>query len=84
MGLQETVCKYTVAGFPSKVYLDYETTEYLSNLMVVISEYAQQESAKFVTGARPLSELDAYFDEIERLGALEYIQVYADYYANIQ
>ncbi len=43
-------------------------------------EYAEQESAKFITGARPLSELDAYFDEIERLGAKEFVKYYEDYY----
>ena len=44
--------------------------------------YPQTESAKFITGARSLDELDDYFDEIERLGALEYVEAYANYYSS--
>lgn len=84
MGLQETVCNYVETGLPNYVYLDPETMEEAANLLVVISEYATQETAKFVTGARPLSELDAYFDEIERLGALDYVEIYRDYYNSLQ
>jgi hypothetical protein len=62
------------------VYFDVDTTERVADLMQVINEYANTEFAKFVTGKRPLSELDAYFNEIERIGALELIQIYAEYY----
>ena len=62
------------------VYFDVDTTERVADLMQVINEYANTEFAKFVTGKRPLSELDAYFNEIERIGALELIQIYKDYY----
>lgn len=84
MGLQETVCKNVETGFPKYVYLDAETMEEAANILTVLQEYAAQESAKFVTGARPLSELDIYFDEMERLGALEYVQIYQDYYDSLQ
>lgn len=40
-----------------------------------------QEIAKFVTGARDLSEIDDYFNELQKLGADEYVGYYADYYA---
>ena len=62
------------------IYFDVETTERIADLTQVINEYANTEFAKFVTGKRPLSELDAYFNEIERIGALELIQIYKDYY----
>ena len=42
-----------------------------------------QETAKFITGQRDISELNDYFDEIEALGATEYVQIYADYYASV-
>ena len=48
--------------------------------MQVINEYANTEFAKFVTGKRSLSELDAYFDELDRLGAQELIGIYSEYY----
>jgi hypothetical protein len=64
----------------TNVYFDVDTTERVADLMQVINEYANTEFAKFVTGKRPLSELDAYFNEIERIGALELIQIYKEYY----
>ena len=62
------------------VYLDVDTTERVADLMQVINEYAETEFAKFVTGKRPLSELDAYFNEIDRIGAQELISIYSNYY----
>ena len=64
--------------------MDSATMEHANNLLIVVREYAAQESAKFVTGARPLDELNAYFDEIEKLGALEYVKIYQDYYSSLQ
>ena len=34
-------------------------------------------------GERPIEELNDYFDEIEALGATEYVQLHADYYDSI-
>lgn len=85
LGLQYTLKDYvTLDTYPSAVYFDAETASYLNSLYVIISEYATQETAKFITGARSLDELDAYFDEIEKLGAKEYVQYYSDYYKSIK
>lgn len=35
----------------------------------------------FIIGERDLSEIDDYFNELQALGADEYVQYYADYYA---
>lgn len=82
--LLDTLCPYVVEGYPAVVYLDEETAQEALNYQMVISEYAEQESAKFITGARSLDELDSYFDELDNLGAQEYVQIYADYYESIQ
>lgn len=83
-GLESTVCNYvTEERFPDYVYIDPDDATYYDNLLTVIDEYATQESAKFITGARSLDELDAYFDEIERLGALEYVEFFTEYYNSI-
>ena len=42
------------------------------------------ETAKFVVGDRPIEEMGDYFDEIEKLGATEYVQIHADYYAAVK
>lgn len=83
--LKTTVCEYaTTEVFPTTVFFDAETSEELANIQVVLEDYAKTETAKFITGARPLDEIDAYFDEMERLGATEYVQTYADYYATMK
>lgn len=80
LALQETQAKYTVPGYPNVVYFSPEVSTQALNLRTIIKEYAEQETAKFVTGARDLAELEAYFNEIERLGATEYVQYYQEYY----
>ena len=80
VALEDTLVPYVEEGYPSSVYLDQETALRAANLLTVITEYAEQESAKFVTGTRSLDELDSYFDEIERLGATEYVEIYQNYY----
>lgn len=81
IAMRETLCKYrNDEVYPGTVYFDTETQLKVNDLLVVLTDYATTETAKFITGARPLEELDAYFDEIERLGATEYVQIYADYY----
>lgn len=74
--------KYTTDELsPKNCFFDEETTARLSELKTLIDDYATQEIAKFITGARDLSEIDDYFAELESLGADEYIGYYADYYA---
>lgn len=83
LALQDTLCPYVETGFPGTVYLDSETATAAANLKTVLQEYAKQETAKFITGARSLDELDAYFTEMEELGAAEYVKIYQDYYDSL-
>ncbi len=74
--------KYLTDEFvPTVFYFDEDTTLRVEELQTLISEYASLESAKFIIGTRDLSEVDKFFDELEKLGADEYVQYYADYYA---
>lgn len=66
---------------PKICYFDEETTARIAELKTLIEDYATQEIAKFIIGERPLSEIDDYFAELEKLGADEYVKYYADYYA---
>ena len=72
--------------YPNAVYFDEVKSNELLNLKTAMDEYAQQEIAKFVTGARAITddELDKYFATLEGLGALDYVQAYADYYEAIK
>jgi len=53
--LLDTLVEHVVETFPRFVYFDPDISVKVANLRTIIMEYAQQESAKFVTGARPLS-----------------------------
>lgn len=76
-----TLKNYTTPDvYPAYVYLDAETAVEAGNLQVMLQEYSAKETAKFVTGARSLDEIDNYFDEMDALGAKEYVKIYKDYY----
>ena len=72
--------------FPSIVYLDAELSTELANLLPALRSYAEPEIAKFITGARPLTdeELDDYFTNLEKLGSTEYVKAYQDYMDSVQ
>lgn len=79
--MHNTWGRYLTSEISPKVcYFDEDTTLRISELKTLINEYASQEIAKFIIGERPLSEIDDYFAELEKLGADEYVQYYADYY----
>ena len=80
--LEDTMVPYVTAGYPGKVYLDAEVATQMANLMMIIREYATQETAKFITGRKSFDELNSYFDEIERLGAKQVVETYKAYYEN--
>lgn len=87
VGLMTTAGQYTTTDlFPNAVYFDPDTSIELSNISTAVWEYANQEIAKFVTSARPLTdeELNNYFDTLESLGASEYLQAHKDYYESIR
>ena len=54
------------------------------NLKSIIEDYVSSESAKFITGVRPLNEIDNFFDELDVLGVQELLGYYKNYYENIQ
>lgn len=70
----------TAIRLPS-VYLSAEENQRVTDLSTVIDDYVTTETAKFIVGARPLEELDAYFAELKELGIEEYISIYRDAWA---
>ena len=66
--------------FPAVVYWDAETQEIIDDLAVTLKEYSLTETAKFITGERDLAELPDYFDEMDALGAQDYIKYHQDYF----
>ena len=87
VALQTVLTDYVVEEvYPTTVYFDAETSEEINITKTALDEYAKQEIAKFITGARNLTEveLNSYFDTLDSLGAAEMVQVYADYYESVK
>ena len=76
------VRKYLVTMYPHIVFFSAEDNITISDYKVLINDYVKEETAKFVTGLRPVTdaELDSYFNALEGLGIQELLAFYADYY----
>lgn len=77
----EAMIDHLIAVRLPDVYLTAEQNQRVADLSTVINDYVTAESAKFIVGTRPLSELDAYFEELKSLGIEEYIAIYQEAYA---
>ncbi|MGI6690954.1 MAG: hypothetical protein ACOX63_09015 [Christensenellales bacterium] len=76
----EKLSDYITEGYPTKVFFSDEINIRITDLGAVINSYVRNETAKFITGARPLEEFDHYMDELKKLGLEEYLGYYIDYY----
>jgi len=72
--------KLTFVILPN-VFMSAEQSERVADLKSLIENHIKAESAKFIAGVRPLSEFDAYMEELKALGIEEYIQIHKDAYA---
>ncbi len=70
----------TAIRLPS-VFLSTQNALRAGELQSVITNHIKTESAKFITGIRPLSEVDDYFKELESLNVEEYIEIYKEAYS---
>lgn len=84
--MYDTLVPYVQTGYPYYVYFDSDKTNELSDIEIAFSDYIKQETAKFVTGARAITEeeLNAYFGELERLGVYDYVKEYAEFYNSMR
>lgn len=62
----------TVLRLPG-VYMTEDIALRSTELGKVIKDYVSAETAKFITGSRPLSEIDAFHEELRKLEIEEYI-----------
>lgn len=80
IALQEACMPYLQSMYPTIVFFDADTSERIAQLKPLLTDYVKQETAKFIIGQRPLTEVDSYFDTLDSLGMGEYLEIYADYY----
>lgn len=64
-----------------QVYMTVEDALTVSELNTVLQEHVTSESAKFITGIRPISEIDKFFEELKSMGMEEYISLYKEAYS---
>ena len=75
---------HIVTSFPYVVYWDEVSARRITDLSAVLDDYANTQFAQFVTGARPISDLPRYFDELNRMGYQEYLKYFVDYYEGVR
>lgn len=64
-----------------QVYFNEEEAMKAVELKTILAPYIENETAKFITGLRPIEEIDEYFNEIKDLGADEYLELYKNAYS---
>ena len=60
------------------VYMTEEESLRVTELFTVLNDYVNAESAKFITGLRPLEEIEDFWKELEVMGVEEYIELNAE------
>lgn len=61
-------------------YLAEEDAIRAGEIKTALDAYVKAEVAKFVTGIRPLDELDKYYEELKALDVEEYVEIYEKAY----
>ena len=69
----------TIVRLPD-IYLTEEEATRANDLKTALDTYVSSETAKFIVGERPLSELDGFFDQLRKLNVEEYINIYRTAY----
>ena len=78
--ITENLLPYTVDQYPVNLYMDEDVSIRMTDLQTVIQNFVKSESAKFITGVRPLSEFEDYLKELNDIGYEEYTQICVDAY----
>jgi putative aldouronate transport system substrate-binding protein len=76
----DNLLPYAVDSYPANVYFTAEENTRLSDLKTVIMDFVDKESAKFITGANSLSNIDKYYSDLNALGFKEYQDLYSKAY----
>lgn len=67
---------YATDSYPTVYYLTAEQSEEMNELFTVIEPYVKENVAQFITGRRPLSEIDKFVEELEGLGIKDMLDIY--------
>lgn len=73
---------YVVDGYPPITYVDSDISTEISDLQTLIGNYIQNQTARFITGDRPLTQLDAFFSELDGMGVNRFLEIHEEIYDN--
>ena len=65
-------------------YVATDISARYADLKTVINSYVTAETAKFITGQRPLSEFKDFQAELKELGSEEYLEIVKSFYENYE
>lgn len=82
LAVSKTLGSYITTDVVGQCYLESDVAEMVADIEVPLRGFAKQEIAKFVVGKRSLDTLDAYFDELEKIGVQTVVDAYAAAIAN--
>jgi hypothetical protein len=77
----ETWRPYATSVRLGSVWLDENANVEITDLKAVLNSYISTESAKFITGRRPMSEIDEFWDELKQMNIERYLEIYVEAYA---
>jgi len=63
-------------------FLDEQKGNRAADLRSALENHVRAESAKFIVGQRPLSQINQFFAELKAMGFDEYRKIYTDYYSD--
>lgn len=74
--------KATSVRLPKNVYLDGDQQTECADIITAVQGYITSETAKFITGQRPMSEIGKFQEELKKLGIETYLEAYCEAYSN--
>lgn len=77
----ETWRPYATSVRLGSVWLSEDENVEITDLRAVLNNYIASESAKFITGRRPMSEIDEFWDELKQMDIDRYLEIYVNAYA---
>lgn len=80
ISVTSNVVPYASETYPKTYYASEEDSQKIIDLTAVIEPYAKEQIALFITGERPISEIEAFKAELQGLGMDELLSIYTDIY----
>ena len=78
---KENVGVYAIPAFPAITYYTEDQQTEIDEIRMVMESHIESNVAKFITGARNLSEFDQFVKELEDMGLRDLEEIYQEAYA---